>query len=99
MSVLRKLDGINPGKPYYGFTKLPVGFHSIVSFRVVKNKFGKKTDGSNRSILAELEDQILFLPQYFWEKLNDDDVRELNAVIDADERVYLYFGGKHKESR
>lgn len=31
-------------------------------------------------------------PQYMVEKLDEEDVRELN---DTEEKLYLYFGGKH----
>lgn len=51
-------------------------------FRAVKNKFGKKRDGSQKSILIELNDQVLFLPQYFSQKINDEDIRQLNAAIE-----------------
>lgn len=99
MNALKKLEDLNPNKHYLGFTKLLIGFHNVLCFRVVKNKFGKKTDGSNKSILVELKNEVLFLPQYFWNKLNEDDIRELNSGIEVNNKVYLYFGGKHEESK
>lgn len=95
MNVLKKLEN-ESNKPYRGFTKLSKGCHEIVNFRVVKNKFGKKSDGSNKSILVELEDQVLFLPQYFNQKLNNDELNQLNESIAANEKVYLFFGGQVK---
>lgn len=100
MNVLKKLEQVKPNKPYHGFAKLSIGYHQIQCFRSVKNKFGKKNDGSGKSILVELEDQIIFLPQYFWGKINgEDDIRELNSCIDSGENIYLYFGGKQEQSR
>lgn len=97
MEVLKKLEGLNQNKPYYGFTKISIGYHEIQSFRSVKNKFGKKSEGSEKSILIELEDQVLFLPQYFWQKINETDIQALNKCIEDGEQIYLYFGGKQKE--
>lgn len=94
MNALKKLESLKPNKPYYGFTKLAVGFHEVIVFRVVKNKFGKKGEGSNKTILVELADQVLFLPQYFWQRLNEDDIRELNTEIEKNKKIYVYFGGK-----
>lgn len=99
MDVLKKLEAVNPNKPYLGFAKLKNGFHEIVCFRITKNKFGKKTDGSNKSILVELLQEVLFLPQYFWSKLTEADINVLNSCIENGSKVYLYFGGKHEQSR
>lgn len=99
MNALKKLEDIQPSKPYNGFTKLGVGYYRIHSFRVTKNKFGKKGEGSNKSILIELDDQVLFLPQYFWYKINEDDIVELNQAILDNAIIYLYFGGKHVETK
>lgn len=96
MNVLKKLEDLNPNKPYHGFTKLSIGYHQISSFRSVKNKFGKK-GVSGKSILVELNDQIIFLPQYFWQKLNENDLQELNSCIEKGENLYLFFGGKQEE--
>lgn len=98
MEVLKKLEEVRPNKPYHGFGKLSIGFHRIECFRVVKNKFGKKGDGSNKSILVELCEEVLFLPQYFWGNLTEDDIKSLNASINGKENVYLYFGGKHEDT-
>lgn len=96
MNVLKKLEDLKPNKLYHGFAKLSIGYHEIRCFRSVRNKFGKK-GGSGKSIIVELEDQILFLPQYFWQKLNENDLQELNSSIENGEYVYLYFGGKQEE--
>lgn len=98
MNVLKKLENAQPSKPYRGFAKLNEGNYEILNFRVVKNKFGKKADGSNKSILVELAEEVLFLPQYFWQKLNAEDIRELNDGIQTNEKVYLHYGGKSSEN-
>lgn len=99
MNALKKLEEVVPNKPYFGFTKLSIGFHQIINFRTVKNKFGKKGTSSANSILIELDDQVLYLPQYFNTKVNDDEITELNAGIDKNEAVYLYFGGCDENSK
>lgn len=91
MNVLKKLDEVRCGKPYHGFGKLAVGFYQIECFRMVKNKFVKKGETNKKSILIELADQILFLPQYFSQKLKESDINELN---DSDDEIYLHFGGQ-----
>lgn len=98
MNVLKKLEGLKPNKPYNGFANLTVGFHSVECFRTVKNKFGKKGDGSNKSILIELANEVLFLPQYFWQKLKEDDLHEMNTAIGNGEQIYLYFGGRQEKN-
>lgn len=94
MNALNKLKEIQPNKPYRGFAKLDLGYHQILSFRIVKNKFGKKGDGSGKSILVELNAEVLFLPQYFLQKLNEEDIRELNESVESNEKIYLFFGGR-----
>lgn len=99
MNVFEKINELNPSKPYLGFAKLSIGYHQIQNFRFVKNKFGKKNDGSGRSILAELPAQVLFLPQYFCQKLNESDVKELNTSIEKKENVFIHFGGRVGETK
>lgn len=99
MNALQKIQQLKPNKPYCGFAKLAIGFYEILNFRYVKNKYGKKGEGSGKSILIELDDQVLFLPQYFNQKLDEEDLRELNSTIDDGEKMYLSFGGKHEHSR
>lgn len=94
MSALQKLTSVN-NKPYNGFTKLSEGFHEIVCFRATKNKFAKKGEGSSKSIIVELKDEIVFLPQYFGTKISESDIKELNA---SKEKIFLYFGGKNEET-
>lgn len=98
MNALKKLESLKPNKPYNGFANLSIGFHSITCFRSVKNKFGKKGDGSNKSILVELSNEVLFLPQYFRQKLDETDLFELNASIESGEGIYLYFGGRQENT-
>lgn len=97
MDALKKLENSQPNKPYYGFAKLSKGWHEIECFRIVKNKYGKKTDGTNKSILVELQEQVLFLPQFFRLKLTDNDIQELNENINSNKKIYLYFGGRRGE--
>lgn len=96
MNVLKKLESVQANKPYHGFTQLKKGSHEILNFRYVKNKFGKKSDGSNKNILVELNDEVLFLPQYFQQKLNSEDICEMNESISSNVKIYLHFGGKVK---
>lgn len=97
MNVLKKLEFVQPNKPYLGFNKLSIGYHQICCFRSVKNKFGKKGEGSAKSILLELDDQVVFLPQYFWQKINEKDMCDLNTLIETGENIYLHFGGKQEQ--
>lgn len=92
MSAFKKLQEANETKPYYGFSKLALGHHKIICFRLVKNKFAKK-DECKKSVLIELKDQIIFLPKHFSEKINEDDIIDLNS---DGEIKYLYFGGKQE---
>lgn len=97
MNALAKLRMVGESKPYHGFTKLSVGYHKIVCFRLVKNKFTKNnTTGDEKTILVELENEIIYLPQYFMNVLDKDDVNNLNC---AEEIHYLYFGGKREKSK
>lgn len=98
MDALKKLQDVTPSKPYLGFAKLSIGYHQIQCFRSVKNKFGKKADGNKRSILIELDDQVLFLPQHFSQKITENDIVELNDGIDS-APLYLYFGGTEENSK
>lgn len=95
MQALKKLA--NENKPYRGFSKLAVGYHEIVNFRTVKNKFAKNKSDAAKTILVELEKEVVFLPSYFWQKINEKDIVDLNAMIDGGGMVYLYFGGRQEE--
>lgn len=97
MEALKKLQEVKANKPYLGFPKLSVGYHQVLCFQSVKNKFGKKTGVSNKSILLELKEQVVFLPQYFWQKINEKDLEDLNSLIENGEFIYLFFGGKQQE--
>lgn len=99
MNALKKLEEIVPNKVYLGFAKLSLDYHQILAFRTVKNKYGKKNDGSAKSIMIELEDQVLFLPQYFKQKITDEDIIELNTSIENKKSVYLYFGGRDDKTK
>lgn len=99
MNALKKLKEVQPVKPYNGFARLDNGYHKILSFRIVKNKFGKKATGSNKTILVELAEEVLFLPQYFMQRLTEEDVQELNTSIDNGETIYLFFGGRSEQNK
>lgn len=86
MNALKKLKHAETSKAYNGLPKLALGYHAIDSFRVSTGKFG-------RSVIAELKTEIIFLPKFLSEKLNDADVDELNSFK---EQLYLYFGGRNK---
>lgn len=92
MSAFKKLQEASETKPYYGFSKLTLGHHEIIGFRLVKNKFAKKGE-CKKSVLVELLDQNIFLPKYFSENLKEDDIIDLNS---DGETKYLYFGGKRE---
>lgn len=104
-SALNKLREVGPAKPYNGFPKLALGYHEIVCFRLVDNKYkktkgknGKETDNKkNKCLLVELQDEVLFLPQYFSNKLNEEDITELNSP--GGETMYLYFGGRREQNQ
>lgn len=90
-------------KPYHGFKELSRGKHRILKFKLVRNKFAKEaasegeaTTSSQWSIMVELEDQVLFLPQHLARKFNNspDTVRQIN---ESGITFYLYFGGKRHE--
>lgn len=80
-------------KPYHGFSKLQVGNHEIFSFRFVKNKLYNKypeNPGLERSLLIELKDQVLFLPEYIGSQFDDAQIEELN---NDGITKYMFFGG------
>lgn len=89
---------MNALKKLLGFAKLNTGYHQIHCFRSVKNKFGKKADGNKRGVLIELDDQVLFLPQHFSQKITENDIVELNDSIES-APLYLYFGGAVENSK
>lgn len=89
MEVLKKLHKAENSKPYYGMSKLDIGYHEIVRFRISNGKFGK-------SVIAELKREVIYLPQYLTEKLNDKDVEDLNNCA---MKLFLYFGGRHEKNK
>lgn len=98
-----KLQEVGSQKPYHGFTKLSLGYHKIICFRIVENKFKKKEKknngmiNNNRSLLVELQDEVVFLPQYFLNTLNEEDIAELSSTVG--ETMYLYFGGRREHNQ
>lgn len=61
MDILEQLDQV---EPYNGFVKLAIGYHSIERFREVKNRFVKKEGAPGKTILVELKNEVVFLPQF-----------------------------------
>lgn len=91
MNILKKLKNKQAGKPYNGFSQLSKGYHQTYSFRSVDTTYG-------RSILVELQHEVVFLPSYFSENLSDSDVTELNLSL-KNEPIYLFFGGQREKSK
>lgn len=49
--AFNKLQEVGSAKPYHGFTKLALGYHEIVCFRMVENKFKKqKIENSEETV-------------------------------------------------
>lgn len=92
MSALEKLQKVGVTKPYFGFGKLEIGYHEIERFRLVDNKF---KDGE-KTLLIELKEEVVFLPRYFLDNLEEEDVRKLNT---DDQPKFLYFGGRRHHSK
>lgn len=86
-------------KPYHGFKELTRGKHRIIRFKIVRNKFAKEgleADGSASSqwsVMAELENEVLFLPQHLARKFNNS-AETVRAVNESGITFYLYFGGR-----
>lgn len=82
-------------KPYFGFNHLEEGNYEIVLFRFVRNKFFDGTEGQlKRNLIAELKDQIVFLPAIIARNFNDDD-ELLDDVNNDGVKRFLRFGGKN----
>lgn len=93
MSALLKLQEASDMKPYNGFSKLTRGYHKILHFRMVKNKFAKRDD-CKHSIIVELENEIVFLPKYFAIDMKESDIEDLNT---DGQKKFLFFGGRSNE--
>lgn len=98
MEVLKK---VSEAKPYNGFKELPEGFHKIVCFRSVPNKYPTKEEDGKKSetILVELVDEVIFLPRHLCNRISSSDMGALNALIEENEALYLHFGGKHPDNK
>lgn len=92
MNVFEKLQQIGAEKPYNGFKKMSIGYHKILRFRTVSSKF------ADSSVLVELKNEVLYLPNYFTENLTEDELKELTKPIVGD-GYYLYFGGERKRTK
>lgn len=97
MDLLRK-KVYNDSKPYHGFKNLLIGNYKIVRFRMVMNRYyrpGSENPGLKKTLLVELEDQILFLPEYITAKFsgNKEEILQLNED-NKDKKLFLCFNGK-----
>lgn len=82
-------------KPYIGFSKLPVGYHECVAFRLVTNKYFRpdaKNPGLKQSLLVELKEQVLFMPTYISKKFVDNE-QNFDALVNDASKKFLFFGG------
>lgn len=91
--MLKKLNNKaeSESKPYNGLPKLAIGNHKIVHLRESHGKFG-------RSVIVELQTEIIFLPSYISGKLNETDIDKLNDLNKKDQ-LFLFFGGKQKNKK
>lgn len=95
------ISGIGASKPYNGFSNLEHGFYKIEKFRLVKNKMYKadaEIPKLKRILLVELEEEVLFLPEYFAVNFNDDEAKVEELNNDGITK-YLYFGGKRPKNK
>lgn len=97
MDAFKKLNFLSERKPCSGFTKLNIGFHAIEYFKIVNSKFGikKNEDEPPKSLLVELTDRTVFLPNHFLERLTQQDLDEMNK---SSSTIYLFFGGKSADT-
>lgn len=47
--------------------------------------------------MIELDNEVLFLPQYFSQQINEADIDALNDHIGNGQQIYLHFGGKNEK--
>lgn len=73
-----------------GICHLAMGYHEIFGFRVVKNKFDEDNPDETKSkkIIVELQNEIVFLPQYFLQHFNKQDIEALDFC--GAENMYLF---------
>lgn len=82
-------------KPYFGFSKLKIGFYKIEKFRLVTNQYfdcRRPDSGPEKTLLVELKDQVLFMPGRISElfKGKQEKIDELN---NSDHQLFLFYGG------
>lgn len=82
-------------KPYKGFAHLAIGNYEIRSLRFVRNKYytPENEHSLKRILIAELDDQILFLPRNITTTFDDDDNKVASANNDGIKR-FLCFSGR-----
>lgn len=86
-------------KPYFGFSKLKVGYYECVAFRIVNNKQYKpdaENPGLKQTLLVELKDQVLFMPKHISAKFIDNQ-QNFEALTSSTEKIFLFFGGSNPD--
>lgn len=83
------------GKPYKGFTNLEPGNYKILKFSLVRNRFfNPNVEGSlPRTLLVELEDQVLFLPSYMAVNFNNNETL-IEKLNNSPSKKILCFEGR-----
>lgn len=97
-SAMDILIGATESKPYYGFSNLKIGHHEVVKFRLVRNKQYKsdaEKPSSPQTLLVELVDQVLFLPEYFLRQFGDN-AEKVDELNNDGVRKFMFFGGRRE---
>lgn len=82
-------------KPYIGFDKLNIGYYKIEKFRLVNNQYfdcRKPDSGPEKTLLVELEDQVLFMPSAI-SKLFAGKEEKIDELNKSDRQLFLFYGG------
>lgn len=86
-------------KPYRGFSSLSLGKHRIIRFSLVPNRFAASTltTAQKTNVRVELEDQVVYLPNYIGEKLKGDQ-NKIDELNNSNIVFYLDFKGRKTEN-
>lgn len=96
-SAFDLLRTTNNYKPYLGFKNLKIGNHEIISFKLIKNKFYRGgSDVAKKTLIAELENEIVFLPSYISDRIGYSAERVAEINLEPIKK-YLVFNGKHAD--
>lgn len=82
-------------KPYNGYENLEIGVYEIISLKFVPNQFYNELNPTSlkRNLMAELSNQVVYLPSVIARNFKDDDVK-LEAVNNDGVKRFLSFRGK-----